>query len=97
MASQQGDSIVSVEYEQEENILYPVSIQILAVDRYHLLSDIINCITNELLLSIDALTTKTTDSIVNCNISFGVHSFGELQAIISHISAINGVDEVRRV
>ena len=97
LASQQGDSIVSVEYEQEQNILYPVSIQILAVDRYHLLSDIINCITNELLLSIDALTTKTTDSIVNCNISFGVHSFGELQTIISHISAINGVDEVRRV
>ena len=97
LASQRGDSIVSVDYEEKVSILYPVSIQILAVDRYHLLSDIINCITNELQLSIDALTTKTTDSIVNCNISFGVHSFGELQTIISHISAINGVDEVKRV
>ena len=97
LASQRGDSIVSVDYEEKASILYPVSIQILAVDRYHLLSDIINCITNELHLSIDALTTKTTDSIVNCNISFGVHSFGELQTIISHISAINGVDEVKRV
>ena len=80
LASQQGDSIVSVEYEQEQNVLYPVSIQILAVDCYHLLSDIINCITNELQLSIDALTTKTTDCIVNCNIFFGVHSFGELRS-----------------
>lgn len=97
LASQQGDSIVSVEYEQEQNVLYPVNIQILSVDRFHLLSDIINCITNELQLSINALMTKTTDCIVNCNISFGVHSFGELQTIISHISAIKGVDEVRRV
>lgn len=97
LASQQGDSIVSVEYEGDVKVLYPVSIQILAVDRFHLLSDIINCITDALQLSIDALMTNTVDSIVNCSITFGVHSFGELQTIISHISAINGVDEVRRV
>lgn len=97
LASQQGDSIVSVEYEEDVKVLYPVSIQILAVDRFHLLSDIINCITDALQLSIDALMTNTVDSIVNCSITFGVHSFGELQTIISHISAINGVDEVRRV
>jgi len=97
LASQQGDSIVSVEYEEEAKVLYPVSIQILAVDRFHLLSDIINCITDALQLSIDALTTNTIDCIVNCSITFGVHSFGELQTIISHISAIKGVDEVKRV
>ena len=97
LASQRGDSIVSVDYEESASTLYPVSIQILAVDRYHLLSDIIDCITNDLKLSIDALNTLTVECIVNCNITFGVHSFGELQTIISHISAINGVDEVRRV
>ncbi len=97
LASQQGDSIVSVEYEEEAKVLYPVNIQILAVDRFHLLSDIINCITDALQLSIDALTTNTIDCIVNCSITFGVHSFGELQTIISHISAIKGVDEVKRV
>ena len=97
LAAQQGDSIVSVEYEEDVKVLYPVSIQILAVDRFHLLSDIINCITDALQLSIDALVTKTVDSIVNCSITFGVHSFGELQTIISYISAIKGVDEVKRV
>jgi len=96
-ASQQGDSIVSVDFMEDEKVLYPISIEIVAVDRFHLLSDMISCITNELSLSIDALTTKTVDSLVNCAISFGVHSFGELQTIISHISAIEGIDEVKRV
>ena len=97
IASQQGDSIVSVDFMEDEKVLYPVSIQIVAVDRFHLLSDMINSITNELRLSIDALTTKTVDCLVNCTISFGVHSFRELQTIISHISAIEGIDEVKRI
>ena len=97
IASQQGDSIVSVDFMEDEKVLYPVSIEIVTVDRFHLLSDMISCITNELCLSIDALTTKTVDCLVNCTISFGVHSFGELQTIISHISAIEGIDEVKRV
>lgn len=97
LASQQGDSIVSVDYKESPAMLYPVCIQILAVDRNHLLSDMIDSITNELNLSICSLITKTVDCIVNCAITFSVHSFGELQTIIGHISAINGVEEVKQV
>ena len=97
LASQQGDSIVSVDYKESPAMLYPVCIQILAVDRNHLLSDMIDSITNELNLSICSLTTKTVDCIVNCAITFSVHSFGELQTIIGHISAIYGVEEVKQV
>ena len=97
LASKQGDSIVSVDYQGQADKVYPVSIQIQAVDRYHLLSDIINCITTELSLSIDALKTNTVDCIVDCSIDFGVHSYNELQIAISHISAINGVEEVKKL
>ena len=97
LASQQGDSIVPVDYEENTSALYPVCIQILAVDRFHLLSDMINSITNELHLSIDSLNTTTTDCIVRCTINFGVHSFGELQTIVEHVSAIEGVEEVKRI
>lgn len=96
-ASKQGDSIVSVDYKEDPNILHPVCIHILAVDRNHLLSDMINCITQELNLSIDSLNTKTEDCIVNCTISFGVHSFGELQTIIAQIKVIKGVEEVKQI
>ena len=95
MASKQGDSIVSVDYQEQPNILYSVSIHILAIDRHHLLSDMINCITQDLNLSIDALNTQTIDSIVNCTITFGIHSIGELQTIICEISSIDGIEEMK--
>ena len=97
LASQQGDSIVSVDYAENPAILYPVCIQILAVDRFHLLSDMINCITNDLHLSMNSLSSSTTDCIVHCTINFSVHSFGELHTIIGQVSAIDGVEEVKRI
>lgn len=96
LASQKGDSIVSIEFKEDNDILYPVRIHIRAIDRYHLLSDLIDCITNKLKLSIESLHTTTTDEIVDCFINFSVHSFNELQIIISHINRIKGVDEVQR-
>lgn len=95
LASQHGDDIVSVNIYPDET-LYPVSIEIKAIDRYHLLVDLIDCITNDLHLAMDNIRTETVDSIATISISFGVHSYEELQTIIRHISAINGVDEVKR-
>ena len=95
LASQKGDNIVSVDFKPDAT-LYPVTINIRAVDRYHLLIDLVDCITNDLNLSIDSLHTTTEDAIVTCSISFLVHSFTELQSIMRHISIIPGVDEVKR-
>ena len=97
LASKQGDSIVSVDYKAESNVLHPVCIHILAVDRHHLLSDMTNCITQDPKLSIDSLNTKTVDCLVNCTINFGVHSYSELQAIIAQMSMIKGVEEVKQI
>lgn len=94
LASRRGDDIVSVDFEPDRT-LYPVEIQIRAVDRYHMLIDLVDCITNELNLSIGSINTETHDAIVIVKITFAVHSFNELQSIISHISTISGVDEVQ--
>lgn len=95
LASQKGDSIVSVDFPEDET-LYPVTVEIRAIDRYHLFLDLVDCISNTCNLSIDSITTETEDAIVICRISFSVHSFDELQRIITHITAIPGVDEVKR-
>jgi GTP pyrophosphokinase len=96
LASQDGDSIVDVNFEEDMDILYPVRMNIKAVDRYHLLHELIDCITEKLNLSIKELMTKTIDAIVDCTIDFSVHSAGELQDIVSYIYTVEGVDEVRR-
>ena len=97
LASQQGDSIVAIEFKEDEAFLYPVRVQVRSVDRYHLLSDLIDCITEKLHLSINKLSTETIDRIAVTSIDFSVHSAGELDAAIKSISAIKSVDEVHRV
>ena len=87
LASQWGDNIVSVDY-QPDATLYPQTIVVTAVDRYHLFIDLVECITERLGLSIDSFNTETVDCIVTCTISLGVHSFTELQAIMHRIAAI---------
>ena len=97
MASQQGDSILAIDFKENEHFLYPVRVQVRGVDRYHLLSDLIECITEKLHLSINKLATETIDRIAVCSIDFAVHSASELDSAIKSISAIKGVDEVHRV
>ena len=96
LSSQRGEYILSVDLPPHPNILYPIAIRIKAVDRYHLLSEMTECITNKLQLPIDSIETHTVDYIVDCLIRFQVHSFDELQDIIANISSIDGVDEVQR-
>lgn len=96
LAAQYGDDIVSVD-DHPDDTLYPVEIEIKAVDRYHLLIDLVDSITNELHLAIGSINTSTTDGIVNIRIAFAVHSFDELQSIIKHISGIDGVDEIKKM
>ena len=43
-----------------------------------------------------SINTFAEDEIAECEICLLVHSIGELQTIIDHINAIEGVDEVRR-
>lgn len=95
-ASQDGDSIVSVDFPEDEHVYYPVRIKVRAVDRYHLLIDLVDCITNGMKLSITSLNTATVDEIAECSIDFAVHSFSELQKVIATIGRIDGVDEVYR-
>lgn len=97
LASQKGDSIVSVDFLEDKDLYYPVCVNVRAVDRYHLLIDLVDCITNGMKLPIDSLNVATVDEIADCTIRFKVHSFGELQQVIAALDSIDGVDEVHRV
>ena len=97
LASHEGDSIVAVNFEEDPEFLYPVRLLIRGIDRYHLLSDLIECITERQHLSMTDLKTKTIDSIAECTIDFAIHSVRELNETIESINAIDGIDEVYRI
>lgn len=96
-ASEQGDSIVAVNFDEDDRFLFPVRICIRGVDRHHLLSDVVACVTEKQNLSISKLVTETKDRIVETTVDFEVHSAEELQQAIDSIGEINNVDEVARV
>ncbi|MBR1575674.1 MAG: bifunctional (p)ppGpp synthetase/guanosine-3',5'-bis(diphosphate) 3'-pyrophosphohydrolase [Bacteroidales bacterium] len=97
LASENGDAIVSASFPEHPDLTYPVRIKITAIDRYHLLHDIIDCFTEERHLSMDKIGTVTQDQIVDCLIDFQVHSADEFYQVIKSISSIPGIDEVQRI
>ena len=95
LASQQGDRIESVDFEPDGN-LYPVTLWVRAIDRVHLFVDIADCISNRLHLNMTSYESHCKDYIATMEISFGIHSYSELETIMTSVSAIDGVDEVKR-
>lgn len=96
-ASKQGDTIVAVDFKENEQFLFPVRICIRGIDRHHLLSDVVACITEQQNLSISKLHTVTQDRIVETMVDFEVHSSNELKQAIEYIRRIKNVDEVARI
>ena len=97
LASQHGDSIQSVNFEENPAFLFPVRIRVQGIDRYHLMSDLIDCITDKLHLTMSSLATENIDRIAICTIDFSVHSLGELQMVMESIGRIDGIDEVTHI
>ena len=97
LASQYGDSITSVNFDENPSFLYPVRIRIKGIDRYHLMSDLIDCITDKLHLTMASLATENIDRIAICTIDFSVHSLSELQVAMESIAKIDGIDEVMHI
>ncbi len=96
LASKHGDNIVNVDFHEEPEKQYPVTICIKGIDRYHFLIDVVNKITNDLRLSIDSLHTVTHDEIIDLTVTFFVHSVRELVSGMQSLYSIPGVDEVRQ-
>ena len=96
-ASKQGDTIVAVDFKENEQFLFPVRICIRGIDRHHLLSDVVACITEQQNLSISEFHTVTQDRIVETTVDFEVHSSNELKQAIENIRRIKNVDEVARI
>ncbi len=92
-----GDSIVSVRFKSSDQKLYPVYLNIVAVDREKILYDLIKVISIDLGLNIVRLDMEPNYSLSRCKVGIMVHSINELSAIIACLSLIDGVEEVTRV
>jgi len=95
LASEDGDSIVSVHYDEAECQDFPIIMKITAIDRYHLFRDIIDCVVERQKVSLTRIESSVNEQIATCILEFPVHSLQQLQMAVDTISAIGGVDEVQ--
>ena len=95
-AAQLGDRIVSVLFPECESRSYPVKTRIRGVDRYHILQDIVTCLSDTIGISLSSLNIETRDEIFDCTIGYSVHSADELRKALRYLAAVEGVDEVSK-
>ena len=95
-AAQQGDRIVNVLFPECESVSFPVKTRIRGVDRYHILQDIVACLSDRIGISFTSLNIETVDEIFDCTIGYSVHSADELRRALRYLSSIEGVDEVSK-
>lgn len=95
-AAQQGDRITNVLFPECESVSFPVKTRIRGVDRYHILQDIVSCLSDTIGISFTSLNIETRDEIFDCTISYEVHSAEELRAALRSLSEIEGIDEISK-
>lgn len=94
-ASENGDALVSVQFDAQDGVTYPVRLKVTAIDRYHLLRDIIDCVVEGQKVSLYGLSTTVDEQIMHGVLDLPVRSHEQLQAMVASIAAISGVDEVQ--
>ena len=93
LSAQRGDAIVNVDFPVSD-YTYEVRTHLRAIDRFGLLSDITECLTQGLQLNLYRIEMETRDNIVECTLHYAVHSAEELRTAVRFLSVIEGVDEV---
>ncbi len=96
LSARAGDSIVSVCLLPNERKYFPVTVMVKGIDRDKLLYDLVKVISVDLGLPIDGLAIQVKDSIADCSFGLEVHSHHELTTVMTCLSQVKGVEEVKK-
>lgn len=89
--------IVEVDWDTGKNIAYQADIQIMATDRYGLLTDITS-ILSDIKISVKAVNARTTkDNIAVINLTLEITSKEQLERIMNKLKVLDGVTDVYRI
>ncbi|HHV73533.1 MAG TPA: bifunctional (p)ppGpp synthetase/guanosine-3',5'-bis(diphosphate) 3'-pyrophosphohydrolase [Thermoanaerobacterium sp.] len=89
--------IIEVEWDQGKNMAYQADIQIMAIDRYGLLTDVTSILA-DIKISVRAVNARTTrDNIAIINLTLEITSKEQLEKIMNKLKALDGVTDVYRI
>jgi GTP pyrophosphokinase len=90
------ERFIRVEWDQEETGVYPLTIEVEAVDRSNLLMDIMN-IFAQLKFNVSAANVRTNKGLASLDFTVEVRHLNEAKELVNRIRTINGVQKVFRI
>lgn len=93
----QGDRIVKVKWDPSAKSVFLVNIQIEALDRARLLSDITRTLSDQQVNILHAAVNTTKDQVAISRFTFEMADASHLDAVLSAVRRIEGVYDVYRV
>jgi guanosine-3',5'-bis(diphosphate) 3'-pyrophosphohydrolase len=96
LASEDPERIIEVEWDQETNTTYPVDIEIEAVDRVNLLTDVMNAI-SEMKLYLNAAKARSKNGSAYINLTLEISHSDQIAGIFKRVRKVDGIQRVYRV
>jgi len=93
----QGDRITSVKWDQGAKSVFLVNIQIEALDRARLLSDITRALSDQEINIVHAAVNTTKDQVAFSRFTFEMADASHLEAVLASVKKIEGVYDVYRI
>jgi GTP pyrophosphokinase len=93
----QGDRMVGVKWDPNAKSIYLVNIQVEALDRARLLSDVTRTLSDQHVNILSAAVSTSRDRVAISRFSFEMADATHLDAILSAVRNIEGVYDVSRV
>jgi GTP pyrophosphokinase len=93
----QGDRITAVKWDQGAKSVFLVNIQIEALDRARLLSDITRALSDQELNIVHAAVNTTKDQVAFSRFTFEMADASHLEAVLASVKKIEGVYDVYRI
>lgn len=93
----QGDRITAVKWDEGSKSVFLVNIQIEALDRARLLSDITRALSDQEINIVHAAVNTTKDQVAFSRFTFEMADASHLEAVLASVKKIEGVYDVYRI
>lgn len=97
LGSRHGNRITNISWSMHKATSYPSTLNIIGMDRFGLLRDIVQVITGEFSINIKGVHSNSHDGIFECSIGLYISDINNLKALMTKINKVNGIEKVSRI
>lgn len=90
------ERLISADWGEQKNSIFPIDIEVTAQDRHGLLRDISDVLTREK-LNVIGVHTQSRDLRARMRFTVEVHQVNDISRVLTHVMDVSGVMDAHRV